>query len=402
MRGSIVKRAGEAKKDGKPIEQYYVVYDIGLKWDEKKGEYVRRQKWEKVLPPNTRKHAEQLLAERLSQVHKGEFIEPTVITFRDFSDTWLKKYASGQIRPSTKALYLSLLRNHLLPIFGDKQLARIGIEDMQELKSQKLEAQLAPQTVKHILGLLRQMLGHAVDWGYIRTNPGSKVKDPRIPRREMDCLNPAEVREFLKHVPQKWYALFLVAIATGLRVGELLAMKWANVDWNLGKYFVRETLTRKMETQERGFASPKTEGSAQPVDLTPTCLDALKVHRKYQAEERLKAGGDYQDLDLVFSTSQGTPLNDRNVIQRVFEPALRDAGLRRIRFHDLRHTCASLLIAQGENPKYIQRQLRHASIQITFDRYGHLFPDANQEAVRRLDDTLFGVTEKTDGRQGGE
>jgi|APSaa5957512622_1039677.scaffolds.fasta_scaffold17258_2 integrase len=401
MRGSIQKRPRKSKKDGKFIEQYFVVYDVGMKWDEEKGQQVRKQKWEKVESPNTLKHAEKILAERLSQLHKGEFIEPTKITFRDFSDTWLKKYASGQIRPSTRALYLSLLRNHLLPIFGDKQLAKIGIEDMQELKSRKLEAQLAPQTVKHILGLLRQMLGHAVDWGYIRTNPGSKVKDPRIPKREMDCLNPAEVREFLKHVPQKWYALFLVAIATGLRVGELLAMKWANVDWNQGKYFVRETLTRKMETQERGFASPKTEGSAQPVDLTPTCLDALTALRKYQAEERLKIGDDYQDLDLVFATTQGTPLNDRNVIQRVFEPALKNAGLRRIRFHDLRHTCASLLIAQGENPKYVQKQLRHASIQITFDRYGHLFPDANREAVRRLDDTLFGAIAQPDARRGG-
>jgi len=178
-------------------------------------------------------------------------------------------------------------------------------------------------------------------------------------------------------------------------------MKWANVDWNQGKYFVRETLTRKMETQERGFASPKTEGSAQPVDLTPTCLDALTALRKYQAEERLKIGDDYQDLDLVFATTQGTPLNDRNVIQRVFEPALKNAGLRRIRFHDLRHTCASLLIAQGENPKYVQKQLRHASIQITFDRYGHLFPDANREAVRRLDDTLFGAIAQPDARRGG-
>ena len=234
------------------------------------------------------------------------------------------------------------------------------------------------------------MFSHACDWGYLRHNPAKKVKDPKIPRHEMDCLTPEEVRAFLDHVPGRWYAFFLTAITTGLRFGELLAMRWANLDWGRGQYFVRETLTRKTETKEVGFSVPKTEGSAQAVDLTPTCLDALKAHRARQAEGKLQAGEGYQDLDLIFATPKGTPLNDRNVVNRIFEPALKAAGLRRIRFHDLRHTCASLLIAQNESPKYIQKQMRHASIEITFDRYGHLFPDANREATRRLDATLFG------------
>ena len=108
-------------------------------------------------------------------------------------------------------------------------------------------------------------------------------------------------------------------------------------------------------------------------------------------QEELPEGETYRDLDLIFPTPKGTPLNDRNIIQRVFHPTLKKVGLRRIRFHDLRHTTASLLIHQGESPKYIQRQMRHASVEITFDRYGHLFPDANQEAARRLDVTLFGT-----------
>ncbi|MBT7913084.1 site-specific integrase [Candidatus Bathyarchaeota archaeon] len=131
------------------------------------------------------------------------------------------------------------------------------------------------------------------------------------------------------------------------------------------------------------------------MDLTATCLRALEAHRKRQAEEKLKVGEKYQDLGLIFATGIGSGWNDKNVVNREFHPLLKEAGLRRIRFHDLRHTCASLLIAQGESPKYVQRQLRHASIQITFDRYGHLFPETNRKAMRRMDETLFGKPAKT-------
>jgi integrase len=126
------------------------------------------------------------------------------------------------------------------------------------------------------------------------------------------------------------------------------------------------------------------------VDLSPRACEALRAHRASQAEEKIGAGADYQDLDLVFATEKGHSLDHWNVKRRVFEPALEAAGLRRIRFHDLRHTCASLSLARGENPKYIQKQLRHASIEMTFDTYGHLFPEAAQQAVEKLDGMIFG------------
>jgi len=167
-------------------------------------------------------------------------------------------------------------------------------------------------------------------------------------------------------------------------------MRWKNLNTDTGQYFVKETWLRPRAGQKAAFDEPKTESSIAPVDLTPTCLNALMEHRRRQAEIKLKAGEDYQDQDLIFATALGKPLHDRNVVTRIFHPALRAAGLRVIRFHDLRHTCASLLIDQAENPKYVQKQLRHASIQVTFDRYGHLFPDVNQAAASRLDEALFG------------
>ena len=218
-----------------------------------------------------------------------------------------------------------------------------------------------------------------------------KVTHPKIPRREMDFLTPAEVRLLLECVKPAWYPFFLTAVTTGLRIGELLAMKWGNLEESSELYYVREIWARKRPGYSGGFAEPKTDESKQPIDLSPACLDALRRQRKQQAEEKLKAGDKYEGLDLIFATSMGKPLDDKNVVHRQFEPSLEAAGLRKIRFHDLRHTCAALLIDQGESPKYIQRQLRHASIETTFNRYGHLFPEKKREAMRRLDEKLLGT-----------
>jgi len=135
---------------------------------------------------------------------------------------------------------------------------------------------------------------------------------------------------------------------------------------------------------------PKSASSKRAINLPRTVLDALRTHKARQSERRLQAGKAYQDHDLIFCTPLGTPLDRGNVVKRDLWPLLRQAGLRRIRFHDLRHTFAILLIDQGESPKYIQAQLGHASIQVTMDRYGHLLPDINEQAARRLEESLFG------------
>ena len=172
-------------------------------------------------------------------------------------------------------------------------------------------------------------------------------------------------------------------------------MKWRNLDWNRGQYFVKETFLRPRGGHPACMAEPKTDSSMAPVDLTPSCLDALRHHRARQNEEKLRAGDKYQDQDLIFATPLGTWVHPSNTTNRVFHPTLKAAGIRQIRFHDLRHTCASLLIAQNESPKYIQTQLRHASFEMTFDRYGHLFPDSNKEAASRLDQAIFGGASRT-------
>ena len=378
----------------KPSGSYYIKYDVGMMWDEKKEQYRRKQKEEVVPAPNNKKHAQKLLTKRLGELDQGEFVEPSRILFRDFKDKWIKNFAQGQLKPGTVEDYKGYFTNHLEPVFGNKEISKIGVEDVQAFKAAKLAEGLSPQSVKHFLRVLRQMLNHAIDWGYIRKNPAKRVQDPRLPKREMDFLNPKEVSALLQAAPVKWKPLFLAAITTGMRQGEILAMKWKNLDWASGRYYVRETLARGRGEFEGGFMEPKTDGSNQPIDLTPACLQALRDHHKRQAEEKLQAGEDYEPLDLVFATPKGGPLDHKNVVNRQFHSALEAAGLRRVRFHDLRHTCATLLINQGVSPKYVQKHLRHASIETTFDRYGHLFPETSQEAALRLDAAIAGEAEE--------
>ncbi len=164
--------------------------------------------------------------------------------------------------------------------------------------------------------------------------------------------------------------VLLAGITTGLRVGELLAMKWGNLDWNIEKCYVKETMLRAGGGHASGFAPPKTDTSVAPTNLTPSSIKALQQHRRRQPEYRLEAGGSYQDIDLISATSAGTPSDSCNIVKKIFHPSFKAGGLHRIRFHDLRPTCASFLINQGESPKYIQSQLLHTSIDMTFDRYG--------------------------------
>jgi integrase len=264
------------------------------------------------------------------------------------------------------------------------ELAKITLEDVQGYVATKQhEGRLHPKTINNTLVPLKEMFMHAVRWGYLRENPAQYVEKPRVPHREMDFLTPDEVRYFLSTLPPEKYPFYLTAILTGMRLGELLAMKWPYLDWQRGQYVVRESVYKGR------FIEPKSNSSKRAINLPGVLLEALRRHRARQAEMKLRMGETYQDHELIFCSAAGSPLDRGKVLKREFWLLLKQAGIRRIRFHDLRHTFATLLIAQGESPKYIQAQLGHASIQVTMDRYGHLLPDVNQQAARRLEENLF-------------
>jgi len=375
MRGSVVK-----KSNGR----YYIVFYVG-----------KKQKWESVPDPNTKKNAESQLAQRITEINRGEYREVRKVAFADFANQWYRhRVEAGDLKPATRSFYRRNLDLHVLPELGDRRLVDVRLDALQELVTRKRLEGLAPSTVNGIITTLTAMFRYAMQSDYLRENPATYIRRPKTRKQEADFLTTEEVRALLDHTPERWYALFLMGVTTGLRRGELLAVKWENVDWRNSSYYVKETLALQHKDSGPMFAAPKSRESEKPVDLTPLMLDVLRQCRKRQAAEKLQAGEKYQDNGLVFCQPNGAPLDPDNFVRRVFHRALRDAGLRRIRFHDLRHTCATLLVAQGENPKYIQRQMRHASITTTLNVYGHLMPEVRQDAAERLDRTLFGTPER--------
>ena len=364
MRGSIQKKGNN----------YYIVYYVN-----------RKQKW-KAAGKN-KKTAERMLADVVGQIYKGEYRELPSITFGEFAQKWLDEQARFRVTSGTLVNYKSLLNNHILPTFATKKLASIRFDDIQAFIAYEMdEGRLQPQTINLLLRPLNGIFKYAVRSGYLRENPAQYVETPKVIHPEMDFLTRDEVTLFLQHVPGRWYALFLTAVMTGMRRGELLAMRWGNLDWNRRQYFINETLSQR--TGE--FHEPKSEKSRRAVDLPPTLLKVLRQHRLRQNEEKLESGPKYHDEGLMFCQKNGKPFDAANLLKWVFFPVLKKAGIRRVRFHDPRHTYVSLLIAQGENPKYIQSQLGHASIKTTMDRYGHLMPETRQDAAKRLDEQLFG------------
>ncbi len=362
-RGSVVKRG----------KTYSIVYYVGTK-----------QKWETIGPH--KREAEKALAEKLADLNKAPYRELKKVLFAAFAQKWLVEYAEGKVKPGTLDHYQRVVAGHLIPYFGEMPLQQISPEMVQGYISQKRsEGKLSAKTINNTLVPLKEMFKHAVRWGYLRENPALYVEKPRVERKEMDFLTPEEIRLMLDHARPQFRPLFLCAVLTGLRRGELLGLQWEDIDWRAGQIRVRRALYFEAHRTEKErkwrFISPKSKNSVRSVNLSPTLMLELK---KYKLAHPSGAHG------LVFSQDDGKPLDPDNLAKREFRSALRRAGLRQVSFHSLRHSFTALLIAQGENIKYIQSQLGHASVQTTLDRYGHLLPATHQEAAQRLDQTLFG------------
>jgi len=352
-RGSVRKRGGT----------WYAYWR-----DESGGQHA------KAIGPR-KKEAEAFIARLQAQLVDGTYRELAPITFAAFSEQWFRDYAAVSVKPSTLGGYRSMLDSSLVPFFGTMQLASIRPADVQRYIAERVSSGLKPATVQKAVILLKTMLKHAVEWDYLRTNPAQNVKPPRREHVEMDFLTPEEIRVFLEAVEPRWYPLFFTAIFTGMRLGELLALQWSDIDWHGGTIRVRRSVWRGQ------FQEPKSRRSVRTIGMSPRLAAVLMDH---------KVNAPWSEHNLAFCTVDGGIIDQANLRHRVFEPTLTIAGLRKMRIHDLRHTYASLLINQGENLKYVQEQLGHASITTTVDRYGHLMPDAHVGASQRLDATVFG------------
>lgn len=339
----------------------------------------------------TRQEVALKLAEALSQKEKGLLVEPTNQTVEQFLRSWLEDSVKPSVRPNTYENYGYAIRGHIIPALGPIPLARLSPQHVQHFLKTEQEKGLT-RMVTLCYAVLRKSLAQAVRWGLIPRNPAELVDRPKVAKKEMLVLTPEQVNTLLEAAQgHRLYALFLLAVTAGLREGELLGLKWADIDLEAGALMVRRQL--QWLNGQAVFSEPKSAKSRRRVVLPSIAVNALKKHRARQLEERLKLGGAWQENDLVFPSAVGTPL-DPSHLRRSFNLILEKAGLPRVRFHDLRHTAATLLLAQGVHPKLVQEQLGHSQVSMTLDTYSHVLPGMTREAAEKMD-ALFGAKKRT-------
>ncbi|MDQ2903280.1 MAG: site-specific integrase, partial [Chloroflexota bacterium] len=319
---------------------------------------------------------------------QGVLITTSDQTLNVFFTSWLHDTAQHAVREKTYIRYCQLIELHVLPTLGKIKLQKLAPQHLQRLYNQKRAEGYAPQTVQHIHRLLHRVLKDAVRWNLIPRNIGDLVDVPRVPKQEMQVLTPEQARQFLdasRDDPLE--ALYVLALTAGMREGELLALQWKDLDWTYGTVQVRRTIAR---LPRKGFvvSEPKTAKSKRSIALAPMTLEALKRHRLHQHEQRLAAGPAWEEHQWIFCNAVGRPLEVSNMIRRSFRPLLEKAGLPQMRFHDLRHSCATLLLSMGVHPKIVQERLGHSQIMVTLDTYSHVLPSLQEEAAQRLDQLL--------------
>jgi integrase len=332
------------------------------------------------------KDVERKLAEAMGDAARGLVYDDMSLTVGDYLDRWLSDAVRGTVRESTYSRDKYLVTNHIKPTLGRVKLKNLTALHLQGLYRERLDSGLSGSTVQKIHHVIHKALTQAVKWDLIPRNPATAVKAPTPTTKEMHPLSAEEARRLLEAARgDRLEALYVLAIHTGMRRGELLGLKWSDVDLENARINIRRTLTRTDNGKRVTLGDPKTRKSRRAIRLTPQAIEALRSHLERQLREIVEAGDLYGDQGLVFTTEVGTPINPSNLRQRSFAPLLKKAGLPRIRFHDLRHTCATLLLSKGVHPKLVQELLGHASIAITLDTYSHFIPEMGDQTATAME-----------------
>lgn len=372
--GSITKL-----KDGRYQARYTVHTATGTK--------------RKAVYGKTRKEAARKLTEAMAARDKGIVVDDKNLTVGAYLDSWLTDAVRGTIRESTYTRDKYLVENHIRPALERVKLKNLNALHIQGLYRDRLDSGLSASTVQKMHHVLHKALTQAVRWDLIARNPADNVKAPTPTRKEMHPLSAEQARTLLQTAAEaddRLQALYVLAIHTGMRCGELLGLRWEDVDLDsvYPTVRVRRTITRKGKGGSYTFGEPKTQNSRRTIRLTQRATEALRSHRAQQAREKLQAGPLYEDQGLVFAGKGGGLINPSNLRNRSFKPLLKRTGLPQITFHDLRHTCASLLFQRNVHPKFVQELLGHASVAITLDTYSHMLPGMGGEAADAMSEAL--------------
>lgn len=380
MAGQIIKRGNR---------KYLVRVSLG------RDAQGKRKTFSKTIN-GTKKEAEAFKNKILHKLDTGTFVQPTKEYFSNFIINWRDNVAIQRVSSKTLRGYEQSIRLYLIPYLGNTKLNNITPEQIQSMyQNMMTEKGLSSATIRNTHAVLNSSLKQAVKWGKLYRNPAELVDLPKKNSKEMKVLSKEEVDKFLEAVIyNKMKALFTLLITTGMRPGEAFALKWSDVDFENNRITVNKSLSRPGGKWK--LVEPKTPRGRRSLPVPNTVMGDLKEHKRNQASEKLSAKKNiYADQDFVFATKTGEPYSDRNIISKYFKPLLKSAELPNIRLYDLRHTCATMLLLAGENPKVVSERLGHADVALTLNTYSHVLPSMQENASKRLEDMLFGSQAKT-------
>jgi integrase len=380
MRGSVVKRG--------------TTYSVVVELDRDPVTNKRRRKWHSGY--RTKRDAERALAEMVDAANRGTYVPKTRLTVANFTAEWLAAI-EPTVRPATHYSYARNLRLHVLPYLGSAPLSAIDGGTLISLYARLLRegrkdqsgGGLAPRSVLYVHTIAHRMFRDAVRWGRLARNPADAADPPRSPPKGagMTVWTPDELRRFLDGSrDHRLYPAWLTLATTGARRGEVLGLRWADLNLDAGTAMVRQTLIVVHHVVMIG--EPKTARGRRVIALDVGTVAALREHRKRQLAERLMLGEGWRDHDLVFCRVDGSPMHPERFSARFTEQVTR-LGLQPIRLHDLRHGWASMALASGLHPKVVQERLGHATISITLDVYSHVTAGLHSDAAEQVAGLIF-------------
>ncbi len=343
-----------------------------------------RQLWRRADSKSAAKNLADDLAHSIKQFGSETFEHQ--LTVGEYLDKWLK---SLKLCERTYSCYETMLRLYVRPMLGKKKIASIRPLDVQELIDSLSERGLSSNTIRRAHVVFSRALKQAVRWRLITFNLAHDIQLPKRFKPEMNTLTLQEAQRFLIAASKDKYGLvFKIALWTGMRPEEYLGLQWKDVDFDEATITVQRAMLFNRKGGQWYFKEPKTAQSRRTIPIPAHLVAQLKRHRAKQGAERLEAGEKYQNNDLVFATSSGSPILIRNLDRRHFKPILKKAKLPDIRLYDLRHSCATLLFAAGENAKVVSERLGHSSTAFTQDTYVHVLPSMQRAATSRLEGIL--------------
>jgi len=332
----------------------------------------------------TRREAQDKLRTALRDLDAGLDLSSDRQTVAQFLDKWLSASVKPSVKVKTYEGYESIVRIRVTPRIGRTHLAKLTALDLQALYTELANAGLSARSVHHTHRVLHRAFVQAVRWNLIARNPCDGAQGPRATRSEMMVWTPEEADAFLISTRQHpAHALYMLALTTGMRQGELLGLKWGDVDLSAGTLAVRRSLQRQ-RVAGLVFEEPKTARSRRSIRLCQRAIVALRAHHDRQAFDRRAAGSEWKARDLVFCHANGEPL-DPSYQTTIFKKAVEAAGVPAIRFHDMRHTAATILLSRGVHVKLVSEMLGHATIVLTLDTYSHLIPAMHGDAAAAMD-----------------